>query len=166
MESEFASVLPEKQTLDSGDRAVAVPLRRLPQCINIHESGTGADMAIIFDAFVSAVGRLEGILEKETTMLIEHRTIALEEFNHKKRHGLLELSRAMDAMRGTDHNRSANDPKLILAGLRAKLQKNLVMLQMHLDAVGTIAAIIAGAIQEHDSDGTYARELGRNGRSR
>ena len=123
-------------------------------------------MAFPFDAFVNAVGRLEGILEKETTMLTECRMIALDEFNHKKHHGLLELSRAMDAMRGADQNRFAPDPKLILAGLRAKLQKNLAMLQMHLDAVGTIAAIIAHAIQEHDSDGTYTRELGRNGRSR
>jgi hypothetical protein len=50
---------------------------------------------IIFDAFVNAVERLEGLLDKETAMLIEHRTIALDDFNHKKRHALLELSRAM-----------------------------------------------------------------------
>ena len=165
MDSEFVSVFPEKQTLDSGVHAISAPLQSLPQCINIRESGAGADMAFIIEAFVNAVRRLEGILEKETAMLIEHRMIALEDFNHKKRHGLLELSRAMDAMRGADHNRSAPDPKFILAGLRAKLQKNLAMLQMHLDAVGTIAAIIAHAIQEHDSDGTYTCELGRNGKS-
>jgi hypothetical protein len=35
-----------------------------------------------------------------------------------------------------------------------------------LDAVGAIAAIIARAIQQHESDGTYTPELGDNGRSR
>ena len=89
---------PEKQMLESGTQEITARLRSLRQSVKMHESSTEADMAIIFDAFVNAVGKLEGILDKETMMLIEQRMIALEEFNHKKRHGLLELSRAMDAI--------------------------------------------------------------------
>jgi hypothetical protein len=65
----------------------------------------------------------------------------------------------------TDRDSHTRDLKAALAGLREKLQKNLAILQTHLDAVGAIAAIISRAIQEHESDGTYTPELGRNGRS-
>ena len=124
------------------------------------EFGKEAHAEIVFDAFINAVERLEQLLDKETTMLIEHQPITFDDFNHKSRHGLLELSRAMDAMRGLDRDSRSHDPKAPLTRLRMKLQKNLVTLQTHLDAVGTIAAIIARAMHEHESDGTYTPELG------
>ncbi len=156
----------EKQAFDSGTPIIKASLPSVPRCAKVLKSGMEADVAIIFDAFVNAVERLEGLLDKETAMLIEHRTIALDDFNHKKRHALLELSRAMETVRGADRDCLTRDLKAALAGLREKLQKNLAILQTHLDAVGAIAAIISRAIQEHDSDGTYTSELGRNGRSR
>jgi hypothetical protein len=120
---------------------------------------------IIFCVFINAVERLEGLLDRETAMLIGHQPIALEDFNHKKRHGLLELIRAMDAMRGFDRDFFGRDAKETLAQLRVKLQKNLAILRMHMDAVGAIAAIIAQAIQEYESDGTYTPYLGDKGGS-
>lgn len=132
----------------------------------VREFGKDARAEIVFDALINAVERLERLLDKETTMLIEHQPVTFDDFNHKKRHGLLELSHAMDAMRGLDRDCHSHDPKAPLARLRVKLQKNLVILQTHLDAVGTIAAIIARAIHEHESDGTYTPELGDKGRSR
>jgi hypothetical protein len=166
MESGCAAVVLEKQALDLGVPAILASPRPATRCVVGRGSGTEADIAIIFDAFANAVGRLEGLLDKETTMLIEHRTIALDDFNHKKRHGLLELSRAMDAMRGVDRDCLTYDPKAALAGLRVKLERNLAILQTHLDAGGAIAAIISRTIQEHDSDGTYTPEVFRNGRAR
>jgi hypothetical protein len=79
-------------------------------------------------------------------MLIEHQPITFDDFNHKKRHGLLELSR--DAMRGIDRDSRSHEPNAPLTRLRMKLQKNLVILQTHLDAVGTIAVIIARAMHD------------------
>lgn len=166
MESGCAPQFIERKALDSGkpERPASPQLR--PRCTKVQGFAAEAHAEIIFDAFVNAVERLEGLVDKETTMLIEHQPIALDDFNHKKRHGLLELSRAMDAVRGVDRDFLAPDPKVALARLRVKLQNNLAILQTHLDAVGEIAAIISRAIQEHDSDGTYTPELCGNGRSR
>jgi hypothetical protein len=152
-----------KQAFDFGTPIIKASLPSALRYTKVHKSGMEADAAIIFDAFVNSVERL---LDKETAMLIEHRTIALDDFNHKKRHALLELSRAMDAVQGVVRDCLTRDLKVALVGLREKLQKNLAILQTHLDAVSAIAAIISRAIQEHDSDGTYAPELGRKGRSR
>jgi hypothetical protein len=69
----------------------------------------------------------------------------------------------MDAMRGLDRDNRSHEPNAPLARLRMKLQKNLVIIQTHLDAVGTVAAIIARAMHEHESDGTYTPELGEKG---
>jgi hypothetical protein len=47
------------------------------------------------------------------------------------------------------------EAKAPLARLRVKLESNLASLQTHLTAVAEIAAVIARAIQNHESDGTY-----------
>lgn len=156
----------ERQAPDSGDRERAPSLQPPPPFVRGKEFANESHPAIVFDAFINAVERLERLLDRETAMLIEHQPIALDDFNHKKSHGLLELSRAMDAMRGLDRDSHGLDPNAPLARLRVKLQKNLTILQMHLDAVGAITAIIAHTIQEHESDGTYTPELGGKGKPR
>jgi hypothetical protein len=166
MQSECSPWLIERQASDSGTGEIPASLQSSTACTKVNEFAKEAHTEIIFDAFINAVKRLERLLDRETAMLIEHQPITLDDFNHKKRHGLLELSRAMDAMRGLDRDCLGHDPKAPLAGLRVKLQKNLMILQTHLDAVGTIAAIIARAIQEHESDGTYTAKHNDMGRSR
>ncbi len=104
-------------------------------------------------AFVKAIERLEEIVEQETRSLQEHRHTDLQDFNHRKQHGLLELShivRALDP--GPPHDRVRER----LGSLRGKLEKNSAVLQTHLRAVREIAAIVARAIQDADSDGTYS----------
>jgi hypothetical protein len=154
----------EKQMSDSGTGESSALLNT--PCTEVKGFAKEAQTKIIFDAFNNAVDRLERLLDRETAMLIEHQPIALDDFNRKKRHGLLELSRAMDAMRGLHHDFHGHDPKVPLARLRVKLQKNLMILQTHLDAVGAIAAIIGRAIQDHESDGTYTPVLGNMSRPR
>jgi hypothetical protein len=68
---------------------------------------------------------------------------------------LLELRRAIDAVRSLGCESMGLDPKPALAQLRVKLQKNLLVLQTHLDAAKAIAGVIARSVQEHESDGTY-----------
>ena len=104
-------------------------------------------------AFVKAIERLEEIVEQETNSLREHRHTDLQDFNHRKRHGLLELShivRALDP--GPPHDRVRER----LGSLRLKLEKNSAVLQTHLRAVREIASIVSRAIQDADSDGTYS----------
>ncbi|QBR70209.1 hypothetical protein CU048_01730 [Beijerinckiaceae bacterium] len=125
-----------------------------------------AEASAVFASFVDTVERLERILELETELLGQHQSIALTEFNHKKSQGLLELSRTMAAMRGLDLAALGFDAKTRLGDLRLKLQKNLRVLQMHMSASAAVATIIARAIQEHESDGTYTAELGAHGKTR
>ena len=114
------------------------------------------------EAFINAVERLEDVLEQETQMLDRNRPIALHDFNHRKSHGLLELSRAMIACRTLDRVAFDVETSAPLARLRVKLESNLASLQTHLTAVSEIAAVISRAIQDHESDGTYtARQFAR-----
>ena len=109
----------------------------------------------MLEAFVDAVERLGGVVDQETQMLGLNKPIALNDFNHRKSHGLLELSRAMIACRGIDRSAFDVGTRAPLERLRAKLESNLASLQTHLTAVGEIAAVIARAIEDHESDGTY-----------
>lgn len=115
----------------------------------------GVRSQAMLEAFVNAVERLEAVLDQETQMLDRNRPIALHDFNHRKSHGLLELSRAMIACRALDRVAFDVETSEPLARLRVKLESNLASLQMHLTAVGEIAAVISRAIQDHESDGTY-----------
>jgi hypothetical protein len=108
-----------------------------------------------FRAFINTAERLERILDQETAALREHKLIALDEFNQKKSHGLLELRRTIAGCALQFETLGLN-PKPVLTRLRAKLQSNLAALQTHLDAVAAIAAIIARTIEEQESDGTYS----------
>ena len=115
-----------------------------------------------FVAFVSAIERLEQVIDLETKILHEHKSADLREFNHRKSHGLLELNRAIRAL---GDMASTEDVRLHLAGLRAKLEKNRSVLRTHLQAVREIAAIITRVIEEDDSDGTYSAFAGGRGRT-
>jgi hypothetical protein len=117
----------------------------------------------MLEAFVNAVERLEGVLDQETQMLDQNRAIALHDFNHRKSHGLLELSRAMTACRALDSSAFEFESRIPLARLRVKLESNLASLQTHLTAVCEIAAVIARAIQDHESDGTYTARRSARG---
>ncbi len=110
------------------------------------------------DAFPSAVARIERLLEQEAALLERHDIGALRELNMKKSRGLLELSRAMRALQGVD--RAGLDPAPRLAQLREKLETNRNALEMHLRAAGEVALVIARAIEEHESDGTYGAGVG------
>jgi len=166
MRSRYAPWFIERQASTFGTGEGPALLQSSVPRTKVKEFSDEAHAEIIFGGFTNAVERLERLLDRETAMLIGQQPIALDDFNHKKRHGLLELSRAMDAMRGLNRDCLGHDPKETLARLRVKLQMNLAILRTHMDAVGAIAAIIARAIQEHESDGTYTPDLGEKGRSR
>ncbi len=110
----------------------------------------------MIEGFLKTVERIEKVLDLETQMLEENKPFALHDFNHKKSHGLLELSRAMSACRSLDRATFEAVTKVPVARLRGKLERNLARLETHLKAVTEIAAIITRAIQDHESDGTYS----------
>jgi hypothetical protein len=117
-------------------------------------------MTLLLDAFISTLERLEHVIDAETEALHQQTGIDLSEFNHKKRHGVLELSRAVRVL-DEEALELAQGP---LHRLQAKVEKNLSILEIHMKAVRAVSEIIAHAIQERESDGTYSRSLVAQGK--
>jgi hypothetical protein len=138
-----------KQAAASGEDAGASVAAKEP-------GGGPVPPAVMIETFIRSIERLEQILELETQLLRQHRQVALRDFNHRKSHGLLEFSRSVQALRALDPAAVDLAAQAPLGRLRAKLDENLAILKSHLDAVGEIAAIVARAMQEQESDGTYA----------
>jgi flagellar biosynthesis/type III secretory pathway chaperone len=113
------------------------------------------------DALANAVTRIERLLDQEA-VLLEHRDIgALRELNIRKSQGLLELSRTMQALHSVDRASWSFDPAVLLSRLRAKLETNRKILDLHLRAAREVSLVIARAIEEQESDGTYGAGAGR-----
>ena len=108
------------------------------------------------------IDRLEELIEAETAALRSRTKIDLKEFNHRKSHGLLELSRAMRQREGAILDAAI---RARLAGLRAKLETNRAVLKMHLEAVREISSIVSDTIRNAESDGTYSLSV-RSGQKR
>jgi hypothetical protein len=119
-------------------------------------SGEGKGIGVMLSMVDSAIERLEEAVEQETAALKGRGRFDLKEFNDRKSHGLLELTRAMRPLEGT-----VPDQALItrLGRLRAKLEINSAALKLHLEAVREISATMAEAMRNADSDGTYSRPI-------
>lgn len=107
-----------------------------------------------------AISRLEVVVEQETAALRARAAVDLRDFNDRKSQGLLELNRALRQLDG-----AAGDKALLarLAGLRAKLDANRAVLTVHLEAVREIAGVLADAIRDAESDGTYSPSIRAGG---
>ena len=113
----------------------------------------GADDKSVSVFLENAVRRLEEAVDQETVALRSRAPIDLQEFNNRKSQGLLELDRAL---RMLGANQPSDALKSALASLRDKLDLNREVLKTHLDAVREVAGIIAEAIRNAESDGTYS----------
>ncbi len=104
-------------------------------------------------ALKSAVARLIQVLDRETTALKRREPVDMDELCDRKNQALLELSRIARRF-----DRDEIDPELrpMLGQLREKLDENRSVLTLHLQAVQEVAKILAEAIRDADSDGTYA----------
>ena len=106
-----------------------------------------------FEACLRAIERVEQVVEQETLALRRRELGALADFNHRKSHGLLELTRAVRTLGAADDARNLALP---LRNLQAKLTENSIALQMHLKAVQEVSGLMARAIRDGESDGTYS----------
>ena len=126
----------------------------------------GGDLAVIDPAraaaqresFLQTIERIERLIELETAMLQQYRPIDFSEFNHRKSHALLELSRAMRAFSAETRDVGMREE---LERLSGKLRRNLATIEIHLKAVRQVCALIARAIQTEESDGTYSSMIHR-----
>jgi hypothetical protein len=118
-------------------------------------------LGILRENLTETILRVARVVDLETDMLRLNRPIDLASYNHQKSHGLLELTRALRAF-----GSNPLEPDLLasLAELRDKLKKNLAVLDIHLKAVRQVSALIARAIEEDNSDGTYSASINRMAR--
>jgi hypothetical protein len=115
--------------------------------MNAHHKTESGDVRAAIGA---ALARVEAIVTQETALLGENRVVDLAEFNHRKRHVLLELNRILRHSGAGPRAMNADAIRLV-----ALLEENQRMLARHLQAVDEIATLLARAIQEAESDGTY-----------
>src|SRR6185503_19748050 len=106
------------------------------------------------------IERLEEVVDQETAALRNRTAIDLKDFNNRKSQGLLELNRAL---RGLDNPPKDRTVTTRLAGLRTKLDVNRAVLETHLAAVREVATVLADAIRDAESDGTYSPSIGAGG---
>lgn len=109
-------------------------------------------------SLVRTIERLEETLEQETAGLRSRAPIDLKDLNNRKTHGLLELTRVM---RHLDRGSLTPPVATRLSALRNSIEINQRVVKMHLEAVREVSAIVADAIRDAESDGTYSVSIGR-----
>lgn len=103
-------------------------------------------------AALPVIERLIATLEAETRDLGLGLRVKYETYSRSKNQGLLELNRLAPALDGATAPGPLRDA---LAELHAKLAINRRALAVQLKACQAVAEIIARAIQDGQSDGTY-----------
>ena len=109
----------------------------------------GRALAIV----LSVIERLSLVVQAENADLNERRAIDYPAHSQRKSLGLLEFNRVRPALASVSANPAA---RLALAELSAQLEINRRLLRTQLKAAQTVSSLIARAIREGQSDGTYA----------
>ena len=105
------------------------------------------------ERLIHAIERVSKVLELETAALKNRQQLDIDDLNNRKSQGLLELSRIGRRLDGAELDRAAIEK---LGELREKLEENRAALKLHLEAVQEISEILARALRDEDSDGTYS----------
>jgi hypothetical protein len=141
----------------TGSTAQAAPMAIPDAMVNL------PPMPAATAGLVAIVERVAAILDAETEALGHGVPLDIAEFNHRKRHALLELTRGLRAFGDPgppvpgQHAQGPHEAlRDCLGGFAAKLERNRRALDTRLRAVREIADIIAQTIRESESDGTYS----------
>lgn len=147
---------------ESAGRSSQVPIEAVPARVSRAGLANRApdEGALAAAHLARAIDRLEEVVGQETAALRSRAKVDLKDFNVRKSHGLLELTRAMRLFPGSDPGQPL---RTRLAELRRKLETNRAALAMHLEAVREISTIMAEAVQDAESDGTYSEYAARVG---
>jgi hypothetical protein len=135
-----------------------LPNKKVPKRMSDPTITDPARAAALREGFSQTIERIERLIDLETATLQQYRPIDFSEFNHRKSHALLELSRAMRALGAETHDPAMREE---LERLSGKLKRNLATLEIHLKAVRQVCTLISRAIQTAESDGTYSSAIHR-----
>jgi len=116
-------------------------------------SSSPRQLAQPVETLLLAIKRLQNTLDAENAQIASRKGVDFGEFNLRKSQGLLELTRLMPVVAGSE---IGSDLREALNGLRAKLEDNRRILRVQLKAVQEVSEIIARTIQAGQSDGTYS----------
>jgi hypothetical protein len=112
-------------------------------------------------AALPIVERLRETIEAENRDIEQGRPVKYEAYSLRKNQGLLELDRLVPALNWA----TASGPlREALADLHAKLEINRRALAVQLKACAAVSDIIARAIRDGQSDGTYTALAWRSSR--
>lgn len=123
--------------------------------------GTEAARSDEMRGLLSAIRRLETIVEEETVALTSGKKIDFDDFSARKSRSMLEFVRLM---RARMHLGGEVEITEEIQRLREKLERNRSVLEMHYDAVREVAAVIVKAIKDAESDGTYTGRTAQDGK--
>ncbi len=111
--------------------------------------------------FLHTVERLSDAIERESRDLDGPGPVDYRGHSQRKSQGLLELSRLEPAMAVIKSHPRA---RAALADLLGKVEHNQRILHARLKAARTISDVVARAIREGQSDGTYSAQIWRENR--
>ena len=112
-------------------------------------------------AALPIVERLIATIDAENRDLAQGRPAQYEAYSRRKNQGLLELNRLIPAL---DRALAPGRLREALTDLHAKLEANHRALAVQLRACAAVSEIIARAIQDGQSDGTYTALAWRRSR--
>lgn len=103
----------------------------------------------------AAIRSLIEIVDHESSLLEQYRNPDYSEINARKARGIRVLNQTM-----TEYATELNEMERIeveqhLATLQVRLDRNRVLLEMHLDAVGEMVQLLQQVCDEQEADGTY-----------
>jgi hypothetical protein len=147
--------------MNSGTAMVSEARAQAPQALFLETKGAHGDVTRVGDdpavvAIVHSLDRLEAIIDVEIDALEHQKPLDLPEINRLKSQVLLQLTRISRALSGEGFD-AALTARFAL--LRAKLERGQELLQIHLAAAQEVASILAHALREAESDGTYSASV-------
>jgi hypothetical protein len=124
----------------------------------VRTGDAAADPGLIVAMALPIVERLRKTIEAENDDIVSRRRVDYEAYSSRKNQALLELNRLAPALAGAPPGEGL---RAALTALQAKLDVNQRILGMQLKACAAVSDIIARAIREGQSDGTYTALAGR-----
>ena len=107
-------------------------------------------------AMHGVIARIEEILSAEAMCLEALQDSQIRQLNERKARALLEFSRTV---RSLSADAIDDDLRVRISKLRDALEENKALVARHLSAARDIAALVAKAMEDMESDGTYSSRI-------
>lgn len=113
----------------------------------------GHDMRTEDKTIVMTIERVKSVIDEDTQFLKSGDLTDVAKYSERKNRSLIELNRALKMM---PQDQSASERlEIYLKPLRVKLAENADLLSARLNAIREVSDLIAQAIKDAQSDGTY-----------